>query len=329
MAKRSKAQRSRIVLYFIALIVALSMVCSLVSALVPQRRPTPTPISVPTVTPWWPTLSPQHTSTPRPTATMTVAAAKPPSVTPLPTATATRVVKGQATPIAISDETNFTFAVCGDNRDGDATYSKILDMVVRDGCAFLINTGDLVSRGYEHQFKDFQELMKDFPLPFFPVPGNHDSPNGLLTEYLQYSGAPDKHYSFDYGQIHFAVVNTTLGEMSPSELAWLDGDLSATEKPVRIVCLHYPPFDPAGTTHILRDGNEEFMALMTQHDVEYVFCGHIHSYDLAERDGVTYIITGGAGAPLYPEENREAFHHYVRVTVQGESIETEVVRVEE
>ncbi|MCG2768096.1 MAG: metallophosphoesterase [Anaerolineae bacterium] len=329
MVKSSKSQRSRVLLYSLASLVALSMVCSLVSSLVPQRRSTPTRLSVPTATPRLPTLTPRSTSTPRPTATMTVAAAKPPSTTPLPTATATRVAQGQATPIAISDETSFTFAVCGDNRQGDAIYRKILDMVVHDGCAFLVNTGDLVSRGYAYQFKDFQELMKDFPLPFFPAPGNHDSPNGLLTEYLQYSGAPDKHYSFDYGKVHFAVANTTLGEMSPSELEWLDGDLSATEKPVRIVCLHYPPFDPAGTTHVMRSGNEEFMDLMTEHDVKYVFSGHIHSYDHEERDGVTYIITGGAGAPLYPEENREAYYHYVRVTVEGESIETEVVRVEE
>jgi len=329
MAKRSKSQRNQIVLYSVAFLVALSMICSLVSTLAPQRRITPTPIPMPTAIPRLPTLTPQHTSTPRPVATMTVAAPKPPSATPLPTATATRVAQGQSTPISGSDETNFTFAVCGDNRRGDTIYRKILDMVVSDGCAFLINTGDLVNSGYEHQFKDFQEIMKDFPLPFFPVPGNHDSPDGLLTEYLQYSGAPDKHYSFDYGKIHFAVANTTLGEMSPSELAWLDGDLLATEKPVRIVCLHYPPFDPAGTTHIMRSGNEEFMALMTEHGVQYVFSGHIHSYDLEERDGVTYIITGGAGAPLYPEENREAYYHYVRVTVEGESIETEVVRVEE
>jgi len=50
MAKRSKSQRSQILLYSIASLVALSMVCSLVSSLVPQRMPTPTPISVPTAT---------------------------------------------------------------------------------------------------------------------------------------------------------------------------------------------------------------------------------------------------------------------------------------
>ena len=129
--------------------------------------------------------------------------------------------------------------------------------------------------------------------------------------------------------MHFTVANTTLEEIGYLELRCWDEDLAATDKPVKIVCLHYPPFDPAGTTHIMRDGNEEFMALMTERGVKYVFAGHIHSYDMEERDGVTYIITGGAGAPLYPEENREAFHHYVRVTVEGEKIETEVVRVED
>ena len=45
-------------------------------------------------------------------------------------------------------------------------------------------------------------------------------------------------------------------------------------------------------------------------------------------DGAAYVISGGAGAPLSPEESRPAFHHYVRVAVQGASFETEVVRVE-
>ena len=74
-------------------------------------------------------------------------------------------------------------------------------------------------------------------------------------------------------------------------------------------------------------GNEAFMALMVEKGVKLVLTGHIHSYDDAVRDGVRYIITGGAGAPLYPEPNRPAFHHYIRVTVKGEEISTEVVRI--
>jgi len=327
MTKRSRSQRrARIILYLISVVVALSMVCSWFAMVRPQRQSTPTPTTTPTRVLRLPTPTAKPTST----ATATTEPTLTPSPTPLPSETPTEAPTLEATPIAVSDETDFVFAVCGDNRDGNEVYRKIMDMVVQDGCAFLINTGDLVSRGYERNFQDFAEQMRDFPLPFFPVPGNHDvSTDGTMAAYLEYSGAPARHYSFDYGLLHFSMVDSSLGELMRWEMTWLDADLSATRQPVKIVVLHYPPFDPAGTTHIMRHGNDEFMALMARQGVKYVFSGHIHSYDLAERDGVTYIITGGAGAPLYPEDNREAFYHYVRVTVHGEKIETEVVKVPE
>ena len=34
-----------------------------------------------------------------------------------------------------------------------------------------------------------------------------------------------------------------------------------------------------------------------------VFCGHDHLYFRTTRDGVTYIVTGGGGAPPYHPEN--------------------------
>ena len=101
------------------------------------------------------------------------------------------------TPVAVGDETEFKFAVCGDNRNGEEVYGKILDMVAQDGSAFLINTGDLVYSGAEYRFERFAKLMSDFPLPFFPVPGNHDYQLGSLEAYLKHSGAPARHYSFD------------------------------------------------------------------------------------------------------------------------------------
>jgi hypothetical protein len=75
-------------------------------------------------------------------------------------------------------------------------------------------------------------------------------------------------------------------------------------------------------------GNDEFMSLMEKHGVAYVFAGHIHAYAEETRNGVHYVITGGAGAPLYAAEHPQAFYHYVRVTVNGTDVSTEVVRVE-
>jgi hypothetical protein len=97
-------------------------------------------------------------------------------------------------------------------------------------------------------------------------------------------------------------VDSAAGILGEQELAWIDSDLSETEQPVKIVVLHHPPFDPDGT-------------------------GHIHAYAQAVRDGTTYVITGRGGAPLHTYARPDAYYHYVQVIVQGEQVETRVVRL--
>ena len=91
---------------------------------------------------------------------------------------------------------------------------------------------------------------------------------------------------------------------------------------------HYPPFDPDGSAHTLYGGGEAFMELMAEHDVAYVFAGHIHAYSEQTRDGTMYVITGGAGASLYDTDHPNAFYHYVQVTIAGTEVSTKVVRLE-
>jgi 3',5'-cyclic AMP phosphodiesterase CpdA len=196
-----------------------------------------------------------------------------------------------------------------------------------DGSAFLLHTGDLVNEGTDPLWQEFLETMSGFALPFYPVPGNHDSLGGELDGYLAYSGAPAAHYSFDRGAVHFTLADSHQGGISASESAWLQADLEATAQPVKIVVLHHPPFDPDGSDHIMAYGNEDFMNLMAEQEVDRVFAGHIHAFAQGERDGVVYTITGGAGAPLYRSEHPQATHHYLRITVVGEQVSIEVVEI--
>jgi hypothetical protein len=342
--RRRRKKLSQTIFNVVGLVVVVSMVMGgLLLTIIPPSRPTPTPFPTrprPTTPPathtplapaestYTPTATSTPTGTPPPSATVTLTATLTPTATPLATATPTADLTATLTPLSSRDVDSFTFAVCGDSRGGEAVYQEILHRATEDGAAFLINTGDLVQSGRASEFQAFAELMSDFSLPFYPVPGNHDSPDGLLDEFVQYSGAPAAHYSFDYGLGHFVVADSHTGEISPRELDWLEADLAATDRPLKMVFLHHPPFDPDGTDHIMLRGNDPFMALMQAYAVSYVFAGHIHAYAEEIRDGVHYVITGGAGAPLYARDHPQAFHHYVRVTVNGPDVSTEVVRIE-
>ncbi|MGC9333026.1 MAG: metallophosphoesterase [Anaerolineae bacterium] len=349
MSKRKTQRRSssQVIFWLMSMVLVGSMVISLfVVALPGPPEPTLTPL--PTWTPF-PSRTPTPTAMPLATEPLEATATEPvvgpelptdtPVVTPTlslaPSATleatdgpigpvqATDTPAPTGTPSAATLE--FTFAVCGDSRGNPAVYRQVLDAVARDGSEFLIHTGDLVNKGTEAEWQVFRETMAGFDLPFYPLPGNHDGLDGSLEGFLAHSGAPAAHYSFDYGAVHFTLADSHNGGIGAAESAWLREDLSATRQPVKMVFLHHPPFDPDGTDHIMAYGRQDFMSLMVELRVGYVFAGHIHAYAHDEREGVSYYITGGAGAPLYTQDHPQAFYHYLRVAVRGEEVSVELV----
>ena len=301
------------VAYGMSAIVVLSMILSLLGPILshPPTPPTPT---------WPPTWTPGATVTPFATATFA------PSPTPSP---APAVAAPMPKPLDIEPGRPWSFAVAGDSRRNTGVYQQILDKIVQDHNAFLIHAGDLVDYGSKRNFEAFQKLMADFPLRFYPVPGNHDlDAEQTLGNYLAFSGAPAAHYSFDVDTVHFTLANSASGHLSQDELAWIDQDLAATDRPLRVVVMHYPPFDPDESGHILYSNRDEFMALMEKYQVDYVFTSHIHAYSRQERNGTVYIITGGAGAPLYQDKHPDSFYHYIKVTVDQGEIKSEVVALD-
>jgi len=66
-----------------------------------------------------------------------------------------------------------------------------------------------------------------------------------------------------------------------------------------------------------------------------VFNGHKHNYERNEVNGVTYVVTGGGGAPLYAAVEREPTqavfalaHHFVLVRIAGNRLEATAISVD-
>jgi hypothetical protein len=70
----------------------------------------------------------------------------------------------------------------------------------------------------------------------------------------------------------------------------------------------------------------EVPKLLREHHVDFILEGHDHIYERGASDGLRYVVSGGAGAPLYPVKHLrasarkvESAYHYVVFQVGPES----------
>ena len=108
------------------------------------------------------------------------------------------------------------------------------------------------------------------------------------------------YYTFDRAECHFVSIDCYSGYNSDSDqYKWLEKDLAAHQKSrFRIVYFHEPPYSIGahGSNVTLRN---ILCPLFKKYHVQLVLTGHDHNYYHTTRDGITYIVTGGGGAPLY------------------------------
>lgn len=121
------------------------------------------------------------------------------------------------------------------------------------------------------------------------------------------------------------------------ERDWLKSELAAamTEQGLdhRIAVLHHGPYSSArhgGNARLHANG---IVDLLRDNKVGLVLAGHDHVYERGEGKGIKYIVSGGAGAPLYsrgkgtPETQKfESVNHYLEVAVDGESVSIDARR---
>jgi hypothetical protein len=95
----------------------------------------------------------------------------------------------------------------------------------------------------------------------------------------------EAYYAFDWGNVHFVVLDTQESDRTPAGamLTWLDMDLSATDQEWTIVFFHHPPYshgshDSDAETQ-LRQVRENIVPLLDAHGVDLVLTGHSHIYE--------------------------------------------------
>lgn len=224
------------------------------------------------------------------------------------------------------DNTTLNFYVFGDSQGYQGGVEQIVAAANQYRPQFIFHCGDLTSLGKENQYQDIKAVLDEAQVSVYTTIGNHDIKEGGGVFYEEYFGSST--YSFDSGPAHIAVFNTSSGDVAEDEIAWLEQDLSQSDSEYKFVFTHIPPFNPLSELdHSLFNAttSTRLMTLFEEQNVDVVFTGHIHVFNDSMIRDVRYIVTGGAGASLYANEDDGGIYHYVNVTVTDSGLSIEPI----
>jgi len=235
-----------------------------------------------------------------------------------------------------STDGRFRYVVMGDSRSQWELWSNIVKHIdsLELKPDFVINSGDIVPTGYAREYHEYYiPALLQTDIPYFVAIGNHDdSSDSMAREYQYLFGEKALNYYFDYGKARYVFIDNVT-DVQPYEetLSWLDKTLADTPKDYRkYVAAHKPPSTIEKWAYHAWDDEESkvFTELMTKHQVDAVFLGHIHAYSTATFSGVHYTLSGGGGAPLHDRYGPLGnVHHYVICDVMADgNVKQQVVR---
>lgn len=223
-----------------------------------------------------------------------------------------------------NDTTTFRFAVVSDRTGGmrDAVFAKAVKELNLMQPEFVISVGDLID-GYTEdpdvwnaQWDAFDSLVNALEMPFYYVPGNHDSSNELLIKAWHERHGRD-YYHFLYKNVLFIALNTDElknGGISPKQVAYVKKALGENkEVQWTLIFMHRPLWSYGDEA-----GYEEIDEALKGRKYT-LFSGHHHNYQYQVKNGMDHYVlatTGGGSWMRGPEVGE--FDHITWVTMKKE-----------
>jgi Icc-related predicted phosphoesterase len=256
--------------------------------------------------------------------------------------------------LQIQMTTPFHFVAYGDSRfhdpkDADAANpaarQALVQAIAQTDPAFISFGGDIVYNGYDKEdwkvWDSETAVWREKKIPVYPALGNHEfhgDEKVALANYFE--RFPDlkssRYYSVRAANTLLLVLDSSLDEISGPQGKWLTQKLDQLPGDVDFVfiVLHHPPYTSSsemkmfGGGHSARTQEKELARMLearqqNQRARFVVFSGHVHNYERHEHGGITYFVTGGAGAHPYPIDrakddpfqSKEVNYHYLMVDV--------------
>jgi 3',5'-cyclic AMP phosphodiesterase CpdA len=203
--------------------------------------------------------------------------------------------------------------------------------IVKKDPEVVFHTGDLVNDGMvADQWETFNNIVAEIVeiADFYPALGNHEKNADYYFNNFTLPGN-ERWYSVDVGGATFIILdsNTELNKNS-EQYNWFEAELMKRKaSDIIAVIFHHPPYSTGGYEEDEKGVRDTIVPLFEQYGVDIVFSGHDHTYERLIVNGVYYIVTGGAGAPLYDQTRESPYsvifqkeYHFCVLEITNESL---------
>lgn len=181
-----------------------------------------------------------------------------------------------------------------DSDEEDGRHLTVVDHILATGANPIFHAGDVMEDGTQNSLDRFNNIAANLlsSRSFYAALGNNDrsgtNPSPLFLGNFSFPNN-ERWYSVNSGNLHLVVLDSAFGSGSAEQLSWLESDLQSEASQSRItgVMYHHPDFTGTINSYLVNNG------------VDFVVCGHVHSYSKSVSDGITYFTLSGGGSMGY------------------------------
>ncbi|WP_347331966.1 glycosyltransferase [Marinimicrobium locisalis] len=233
----------------------------------------------------------------------------------------------------IEDPERYQFAVVGNINNSVGVFEKrIIPELNQSGVDFLVSAGNALSSGGEDKYRALYGSLSHLDMPFLLTFGEKEYEDFGSFRFYEHFGP--YFYNFSLGQSQFVFLDSTGKTPWRWQIEWLKGVLSETRTGPVFLFINHPLkhidhdllFERKD--HYLPDSpfRDALLKLIDRHNVTAVFSANLPVFSRQLEEDTLFITTGGAGGLVLNDDT--SFYHYVKVTVNGDQVQTELEPLE-
>ncbi len=182
--------------------------------------------------------------------------------------------------------------------DPSFRLKKALDSIRKhhSDASMVVITGDLVDRATKEAYEIFYNIIKDFPIPIYPIVGNHDKKDLFLKYFPKFTHSGFVQYAINVDKFVFLFLDTLVedkpyGNLCQKRLNWLEKQLKIyKEKKIYIFMHHHPlksfmhDMDKYAN---LKDSDKFWNIIDRYENILHITYGHLHRITQMQRKNIS------------------------------------------